>query len=87
MKIDGKYYPAVPYTARNKTLQEIHCKVMKKCPSCGVKEGGYHHTGCMLEICPLCGKFWLSCHCFGRKVVLGEHDAEVISFPTEKRNH
>ena len=84
IRIAGEYFKAVPYKARNKTLYEIQNNIVKRCPSCGVKEGGYHHIGCILEVCPKCKKFWLSCSCFGIKVLLRKEEAKVLSFPGKK---
>ena len=78
IRIDSVYYQAVKYYAKNKTLYEIHNNIAKRCPGCGVKEGGYHHVGCIFEICPKCAKFWLSCSCFGIKVNKKQKNGEVI---------
>lgn len=35
----------------------------EKCPDCGCHFGRYHHPGCRMEICPICGGQLLSCCC------------------------
>lgn len=34
-----------------------------RCGDCGAKVGGYHHPGCDLEPCPICGNQLISCDC------------------------
>lgn len=35
----------------------------KRCGDCGVEKGGYHHPGCDIEKCPVCGLQLISCDC------------------------
>lgn len=35
----------------------------ERCHDCGVKKGGYHHSGCDMEECPNCGEQLISCDC------------------------
>lgn len=84
IRVKGEFYDPIPYKARNKSLYERHNKILKNCPSCGVKEGGFHHVGCILEICPVCNGFWGSCRCFGIKVKYNSKGAEIIPFPAKE---
>ena len=31
------------------------------CHDCGIERGGYHHPGCDMEGCPICGSQLLTC--------------------------
>ena len=33
------------------------------CPSCGVAKEELHEWGCVLEVCPLCMRPFISCRC------------------------
>jgi len=57
----GKYYK------RHKVGEEIldgwPMKKGDRCGDCGAKYGFYHHPGCDIERCPICGGQALSCDC------------------------
>jgi len=40
-----------------------------RCGDCGCKVGHYHHMGCDVERCPICGGQLLGCDCMERKDV------------------
>jgi hypothetical protein len=48
---DGNATAAIPYTGEG------------RCPDCNVATGGFHHPGCDMEKCPLCGGQIISCGC------------------------
>lgn len=35
----------------------------RPCGDCGVSKNGYHHMGCDLERCPVCGMQLITCEC------------------------
>lgn len=37
----------------------------RPCGDCGAKPGGYHHPGCLREVCPRCNGQLAACGCFG----------------------
>ena len=40
-----------------------YCDENSRCGECNVKYGHYHHPGCDLERCPVCGLQLISCDC------------------------
>jgi hypothetical protein len=35
----------------------------RRCGDCGVRPGGFHHPGCDLQSCPVCGGQMMTCGC------------------------
>ena len=38
-------------------------KASSRCHDCAVRFGGFHHPGCDVQRCPVCGRQMLSCDC------------------------
>lgn len=47
------------------------------CHDCNARFGQYHHPGCDMETCPVCGGQLLSCGCFGEvmEILFADPDA------------
>lgn len=50
---------------RGKSVARIKCynDGGRPCHDCNVSGGQYHHPGCDMERCPLCGGQSISCEC------------------------
>lgn len=54
---DGKYYK------RYKVGDEGWYDIGERCGDCGALYGHYHHPGCDVERCPICGDQLFICDC------------------------
>lgn len=66
--IGGVNYKRIPFLGKRDQassyfdLTEENQKDIK-CHDCGCRAGKYHHPGCDMETCPVCGEQLLSCGC------------------------
>lgn len=79
--IDGVRHPPVPHRRSRSTPFD---PPPARCTQCNAAPGGFHHVGCMMELCPICGIKWVFCRCQGWKERLDPEDlpdAKIIPFP------
>jgi hypothetical protein len=67
IRIGDKDYSLLPYKGKRETLF-TKGEALKRCPECNVLPGGFHHVGCVLELCPKCNGKWVFCKCDGLKI-------------------
>lgn len=56
IECNGKIYKRIPYGEDDYDIDE-------RCHDCGAAQGNYHHYGCDMEICPVCGEQLHFCEC------------------------
>ena len=59
--IGGKKYPRI----KAGDAGDFHpsMKEGERCGDCGAQKGFFHHVGCDMERCPVCGMQMISCDC------------------------
>lgn len=57
---NGRKYKPIKVGAPGDSLEGVENAV---CGDCGAHYGGYHHPGCDMERCPVCGRQLISCCC------------------------
>lgn len=86
IRIDGTDYTPLPF---KKKIETVFTKgEAVRCSECNILPGGFHHVGCVLEICPKCGGKWIYCACSGFKVRTDgkpEKKCDVIQFNPVRR--
>jgi len=82
IRIGGVDYTPLPFKKKTETVF-TKGQAAVRCAECNVLSGGFHHVGCVFEICPKCGGKWVYCGCSGLKVSTGgksEKKCDVIQF-------
>lgn len=84
IRIDGIEYTPLPFEKKDTVFTREKDTV--RCPECNILNGGLHHVGCSLELCPKCGGKWIYCRCSGLKVVnSGNKGKKCNIIPFKKR--
>ncbi len=72
IRIEDTDYAPLPYKKRKETVF-TKGGPLRRCPECNILPGGFHHVGCVFELCPKCGEKWVYCRCAGLKVRIDVH--------------
>ena len=87
IRIGGADYTPLPYKRKKETVF-TKGEPLQRCPECNILPGGFHHVGCVLELCPKCGEKWVYCRCAGLKVRIDVHTGKkcnIIPFKNKDR--
>ena len=57
-------YVAIIHVSTGKAFKRLKNDYDTMCGDCNAKPGGYHHLGCAVERCPICGDQLISCDCW-----------------------
>jgi len=63
VSIEEKMYPREGTYISGKEFSSVLNDEGKTCDDCGVLVGRVHHSGCTLEICPVCKEALATCGC------------------------
>lgn len=75
-----KQYITIRGEKRNRVKYSVDSE-KERCPYCNVLKGGYHHKGCLEEICPICGKKFIKCSCkFLEKIDIPDYTAFIAYY-------
>jgi hypothetical protein len=60
--LEGRDQEPIPY-GQERWWQDLGIAPAERCHDCNVAIGGYHHPGCDMEECPVCGGQLFVCDC------------------------
>ena len=63
IKVNGQYYRPIKYGDEGEDWGADN----HRCHDCDVSKGGFHHPGCDVESCPVCGGQIISCGCLDKE--------------------
>jgi len=62
VEINGEWFPRIRFGRKGDLTAEF-AQMSKgdRCGDCGCRVGYFHHPGCDMEACPVCGEQLISC--------------------------